>query len=86
MSLARFFAWIRKVYPASQKGHYLAHGGVYDLRMDRGTLFLLPKLAALPTFMMNFSGELAPCLKTFGPKNPPIWVAHTSMFVAPRDH
>ena len=41
-------------------------GGVYDLRMDVGlpsgiqiaTRFYIPKVAIIPSFMMNFGGKL----------------------------
>ena len=47
------------------KPAHVPGGGVHDLRMDRGlppgvqkgTLFKLPKLAVIPTFMMNFGGK-----------------------------
>ena len=49
-------------------------GGVHDLRMEgglppgfqKGTFFQLPKLAVIPTFMMNFGGK-PPILCYFSP-------------------
>ena len=49
-------------------------GGVHDLGMDgglppgfqKGTLFLLQKLAVIPTFFMNFGGK-RPIFGTFSP-------------------
>ena len=49
----------------SQSFRHPGGGVVHDLRMDgglppcvqKGTLFRLPKLAAIPTFMMNFAGK-----------------------------